>query len=89
MIDRRALPVRTTPRGVFGALVRCECGHGIGAHTRNGCGVCFYSACACRLSDGAALERAIERATQDPNDRRNAGSLVALDLIDEVEDVRE
>jgi hypothetical protein len=70
MIDRRALPVRTRPRGVFGALIRCECGHGIGAHTRYGCGVGFYAACVCRLSDGEAMARAIHRASESPRDRR-------------------
>lgn len=71
MIDAQADPERTTPRGLFGTLIRCECGHGIGAHTRSGCGVCVYAACGCRLSDGAAMARAIERAAKAPGDRRH------------------
>jgi hypothetical protein len=64
MIDRDQLPVRTTPRGTFGALIRCECGHAIGAHTARGCTVGVYAACGCRLSDGAALAGAIGRASR-------------------------
>jgi hypothetical protein len=89
MIDRRALPVRTTPRGVFGELIRCECGHGIGAHTREGCDVNGYAACGCRWSDDAALERAIDRASNSPSDRRKTGVPRALNFIDEAEKLRE
>jgi hypothetical protein len=69
MIDRRELP-RTTPRGVFGALIRCECGHGIGAHTPSGCSVGVYATCGCRLADGEALARAIGRASTPAGERR-------------------
>ncbi len=69
MIDRPPLFAHKTPRGVFGELIRCECGHGIGAHTSSGCGVGVYAACECRLTDGAAMARAIERASKAHRDR--------------------
>jgi hypothetical protein len=63
MIERCALEARATPRGIFGALIRCECGHGIGAHTRRGCNVGVYAGCVCRLSDDEAMARAIDHAS--------------------------
>ncbi len=70
IVDDRVGAGRSTPQGMFGALIRCECGHGIGAHTRAGCSVGIYAACACRLSDAVALTRAIERATKSSGNRR-------------------
>jgi hypothetical protein len=66
MIEHGHLPERTTPRGLMGALIRCSCGHDIGAHSRAGCSIGVYSACSCRLTDGEALNLAIKEATEPP-----------------------
>jgi len=64
MIDHRALPERSTPRGAFGALIRCACGHGIGAHThaaRTGARACDRA----RLeTSGRSAERAMKRVSR-------------------------
>jgi hypothetical protein len=62
MIDHRDLPERREPAGAIGALIRCACGHGIGAHTRAGCHAGSDVPCACHISDAAVLERAIAQA---------------------------
>jgi hypothetical protein len=64
MIDLDPFAERTTLHDAIGTLIRCECGHGIGAHTRDGCRAGVYPGCRCRFTDGAALDRAIARAAQ-------------------------
>ncbi len=62
MIDRDHLPAPAEPSGAIGTLIRCGCGHGIGAHTRAGCHAGIDVPCACRITDTVVLKRAIAQA---------------------------
>jgi hypothetical protein len=46
----------------FGTLIRCACGHSIGAHARAGCHGDPGVPCRCRITDATVLERAVAQA---------------------------
>jgi len=53
------------PPGAIGALLRCACGHGIGAHGHDGCRSNGFTSCRCRETHAAIRDRAIDDAARE------------------------
>jgi hypothetical protein len=62
MLDHRVTPGSS---GAIGALLRCACGHGIGAHAHDGCRSDGFASCRCRQTQAAILDRAIDEAARE------------------------